>query len=162
MGGQTAGVKPAHIHWPSPASNKKKHGSSFRGTQSRYQDEKCNLQLKQFRALDYRVGKQMHLRFYGSIWYIKNQRRFHGKNQNSDFLTFFWGFRVSKSFSSAFWNGPTVKRQFKGKQQQYWAGGSGTAGGGTVQVETLLEAGVAFGSGREQECLGEEEGNALG
>lgn len=32
----------------------------------------------------------------------------------------------------------------------------------TVQVETLLEAGVAFGSGREQECLGEEERNALG
>lgn len=91
-GGQTAGMKPARIHWPS-ASSKKRHGSSFQGTQSRYQDEKCNLQLKQFTALDYLAGKQMHLKFSESTWYIKNQRRFHGKNQNSDFLTFFWGFK---------------------------------------------------------------------
>lgn len=60
--GQMAGMEPAHIHWPSPASSKKRHGSSFQGTQSSYQDEKCNLQLKQF-THHYLVGKQMHSDF---------------------------------------------------------------------------------------------------
>lgn len=54
--------------------------------------------------------------------------------------------------------GPTVKEIIQRKT----TANLGRLEEETVEVETLLEAWVEFGSGREQERLGEEEGNALG